>query len=174
MDWVLDHLRLLFLAAGAVAWMMQQRKQAKPAEKSQPAGGKTFADPELAERTRKIREEIQRKIEERTRRATPARPAVPPAATQSPPMAAKRVVTPRATVPKPAKREEPVAPPAPPEPVLAAIVTPVVVFESHAAQAEAAAVAARLAVLEDLRDPAALRRAFVLREVIGPPIALRN
>lgn len=31
----------------------------------------------------------------------------------------------------------------------------------------------RGAVLEDLRDPQALRRAFILREVLGPPVSLR-
>ncbi|HEY4248592.1 MAG TPA: hypothetical protein VGM64_17355 [Lacunisphaera sp.] len=31
----------------------------------------------------------------------------------------------------------------------------------------------RAAVVADLRDVAALRRAFVLREIIGPPVALR-
>jgi hypothetical protein len=33
--------------------------------------------------------------------------------------------------------------------------------------------AARDRILGDLRDPEALRRAFVLREVLGPPVALR-
>jgi hypothetical protein len=28
-------------------------------------------------------------------------------------------------------------------------------------------------LMDDLRDPQALRRAFVLREVLGPPVALR-
>jgi hypothetical protein len=32
----------------------------------------------------------------------------------------------------------------------------------------------RSTVLDDLRDPAALRRAFILREVLGPPVALRR
>lgn len=31
----------------------------------------------------------------------------------------------------------------------------------------------RLQLLQDLSDPASLRRAFVLREVLGPPVALR-
>ena len=31
----------------------------------------------------------------------------------------------------------------------------------------------RSTVLEDLRTPDALRRAFILREVLGPPVALR-
>ena len=33
---------------------------------------------------------------------------------------------------------------------------------------------ARSTVLDDLRDPEALRRAFILREVLGPPVALRR
>jgi hypothetical protein len=33
--------------------------------------------------------------------------------------------------------------------------------------------AARDRTLGDLRDPQALRRAFVLREVLGPPVGLR-
>ena len=42
------------------------------------------------------------------------------------------------------------------------------------ADQEAAALAARRgAVLDDLRDADALRRAFVLREILGPPVALR-
>jgi hypothetical protein len=36
-----------------------------------------------------------------------------------------------------------------------------------------AQVATRSSVLGDLRNPVALRRAFVLREVLGPPVALR-
>lgn len=33
--------------------------------------------------------------------------------------------------------------------------------------------AARLRLMQDLRDPESLRRAFVLREVLGPPVGLR-
>jgi hypothetical protein len=32
---------------------------------------------------------------------------------------------------------------------------------------------ARAGLLADLRDPTELRRAFVLREVLGPPVGLR-
>ncbi len=31
----------------------------------------------------------------------------------------------------------------------------------------------RSTILDDCRNPAALRRAFILREVLGPPVALR-
>lgn len=43
----------------------------------------------------------------------------------------------------------------------------------RASAAAAAATAARESLREDLRDPKALRRAMVLREVLGPPLALR-
>ena len=48
--------------------------------------------------------------------------------------------------------------------------------EAFEARVEAAAhppSAARQAVMADLGDPTALRRAFILREVLGPPVALR-
>ncbi len=41
----------------------------------------------------------------------------------------------------------------------------------HAAENRAAT---RSTVLGDLRTPDALRRAFILREVLGPPVALRR
>lgn len=45
---------------------------------------------------------------------------------------------------------------------------------TEAAQSESGLRAtAREKVLEDLRDPSSVRRAFVLREVLGPPVALR-
>jgi hypothetical protein len=68
MDWVSDHLQIIIAAAGAVAWWLKQRKDAQDAAAGAPPHEeKTFEDPELAERTRRIREEIQRKIEQRAR-----------------------------------------------------------------------------------------------------------
>ncbi|WP_415910581.1 hypothetical protein [Oleiharenicola sp. Vm1] len=47
-------------------------------------------------------------------------------------------------------------------------------FERATADTQAETkVAARGALLDDLRSGTALRRAFVLREVLGPPVALR-
>jgi hypothetical protein len=52
--------------------------------------------------------------------------------------------------------------------------TQVAAGKQAAAQSETGLLAAaRESVLEDLRDPRSLRRAFVLREVLGPPVALR-
>jgi hypothetical protein len=48
-------------------------------------------------------------------------------------------------------------------------------FETEiASKEEAAAVAVRSALGDDLRNPAALRRVFILREVLGPPLGLRH
>jgi hypothetical protein len=44
---------------------------------------------------------------------------------------------------------------------------------SETLTAERVSTPVRAAVVDDLRDVAALRRAFVLREIIGPPVALR-
>src|SRR4051812_28778787 len=98
MDWVLNHLRLIIAAAGAVAWWLNQRKQARAAEQSQPHKEATFGDPDLAERTRRIREEIQRKIEQR---AKAYRESVPPAPAKEPAVPVTREIA----------RRQPVEPP---------------------------------------------------------------
>ncbi|HLP24472.1 MAG TPA: hypothetical protein VK477_02250, partial [Acidobacteriota bacterium] len=162
--------------------------------------------PELAERTRRIREDIQRKIAERRRTATgyetPSAP--PPVAEPSqwayeedekslqPPPVVREVVMERAP--------EPVREPSHAQVSRAEAQRQAEILEQQAALAEkmrelelmkAAAVrrseferatadtqteskvAARGALLDDLRQRDALRRAFVLREVLGPPVGLR-
>lgn len=77
MDWILDHLQLVIAIAAAVAyWLNSQRKNATDDAEPQ--------DSEEAERTRRIQEEIRRKIAERRGGQAPApppagaRPAPPP------------------------------------------------------------------------------------------------
>jgi hypothetical protein len=162
-----------------------------------------FKDAELAERTQKIREEIRRKIEERRSRpappvsAEPNRPrispverspqATPPPVVTSLPEIIREVMNPTVELP----------PPIEPEPVAeVAAEMPPSFAEVERLQAEAHArvvgerravvqaaianrgsgllAANRAALLQDLRDPAALRRAIILREVLGPPLALRR
>lgn len=190
MKWVLDNLQIIIAVAGAVAWWLSQQRQAKEDEQTPPAE-EGFDDPELAERTRRIREEIQRKIEQRTRARPPvAAPAESEVGYEEPPLVS---------------REEFVPPPQPP-PISRATVARMEsqrtaeILEQQAALAEklrlavemkaaagrrvqfetqvsdkeeAAAMVARNALGDDLRNPAALRRALILREVLGPPLALR-
>lgn len=145
-----------------------------------------FEDPELAARTRKIREEIQRKIAQRQRGAVESEAAD---ASESPPIIREVVVAAPQSAPAmrsssrlDAQRQ-------------AEILEQQAAWQEKLQEAklmkEAAAkrtefeqaiadhagekrTATRAIVLGDLRSPEALRRAFILREVLGPPVALRR
>lgn len=192
MDWVFEHLQIIIAAAGAIAWWLNQRRKggAEGDETEPPPQETTFDDPELAERTRKIREEIQRKIAERARGYPNEQPTLPLEVPEEPPLVREVVVS-----------QAP--PPGPPRRGLTALEAQrqAEILEEQATLAERlreaeqmkaaaqkraryeAATAdhsntarslSRSTVLDDLRDPAALRRAFILREVLGPPVALRR
>jgi hypothetical protein len=198
MDWIFDNIWVIVAIAAVIARMFGKKEQGDEAE-GQPKKEYEFEDPELAERTRKIREEIQRKIAER--RGEPVPPPIP----QSQPATIERspeATTPPATLPE-IFREVMQPRPAPvPPPLLrramtvnlaeeaerqAALMEKLkeaelmkaaaqrrLAFEASIADKETTELKqARAGVVEDLRSPAALRRAFVLREVLGPPVALR-
>lgn len=194
LQWIIDNAWTLVIIGGVLAQLMKAvRGRQEEGEIPRDGGAPKeyeFEDPELAERTRRIREEIQRKIAQRQH--GPAATAPEPAAPEP--------------VPPPVIREVAV-PAAEPPPVLApssarwesrrqaeileqqatwqekleeaqrykAAVQKRTAFEEatsdHRAERRAAT---RTTVLGDLRDPAALRRAFILREVLGPPVALRR
>lgn len=199
-DWVSKHLFTLIIIAGVIAQLIKAVRGQKGGDEEAPPAPeehKTFADPELAERTRRIREEIQRKIAERRRGATgyetPSAPSPVPESEPASPYEA----------PPPLVREVVVEPaPAPVRVTVSRAETQrqAEILEQQAALAEKmrelelmksaatrrtefehlttdreteSKVAARGALLDDLRQRDALRRAFVLREVLGPPVALR-
>ncbi len=206
MDWIFSHLWIVVAIAGVVARIFQgmnaktRRQGDQPPE---PPKEYEFKDADLAERTRKIREEIRRKIEER--RGQPARPVqsnpdrprifpadrsaeatTPPTVTTLPEIIREVM---RPTVELPPLEPEPVAEVAAEMPPSFAEVERLQAEEAHArgvVERRAAVQAAianrdsgllaanRAALLQDLRDPAALRRAFILREVLGPPLASRH
>lgn len=188
MDWVLDHLQFIIAAAGAIAWWLNQRRQGKDgAEEAPPHQEATFDDPDLAERTRKIREEIQRKIAERARGYSDEQPTVPRAEPDEPPFVREVVITPVPPVRRASTAHYEVQQQAEileEQATLAEKLAEAQAMKAAAmkrAQYEAmtadhssdARTLARSTVLDDLREPAALRRAFILREVLGPPVALR-
>jgi len=187
MDWIFDHLQLIFVIGGAIAWWLNQRKQAQAGEEAPPPQPEaTFEDPELAERTRKIREEIQRKIEQRARGYANEQPTLPRSEPVQPPPVIREIVVPRQVVQASSRVEaqrqaeilEEQA--AMMERLREAETMKLAVqkrkeFEAATADHSGEArTATRSTVLDDLRSPAALRRAFILREVLGPPVALRN
>jgi hypothetical protein len=189
MDWVLDHLQVLFVIAIAVVAVLQKLKRTHAGEA---ADEPPAVDPEQAERTRRIQEEIRRRIMERrglasapgpeTMERPPPLPAPPPLIEELQPF----------VVPPPLEQTM--------EESRAASVS---THESESQQQmlqqlrelEAARAAAYQTVKPtagaeatipasggsrpvsripaDLRSPAGLRRAVVLREILGPPVGLR-
>lgn len=216
MDWIFDHLQLIIVIAGAIAYWINQRAREKsgqeadydedgipenrptPLQRAETRDGGAF---EQEERARRIREEIQRKIAERRGQAVPPPMPAPPRLDPFRPVFQE---TP-ASVPPPLRREAPAVPP----PLR---VEPVDAYEDAEALERQRRMAEQLAQLEEqrrearraaqrafdsteqqaattqaakaagvgarrlsaeLRDPRSLRRAFLLREVLDAPVALR-
>jgi hypothetical protein len=200
LEWAGKHAVTLIIIAGVISQLIRAMRGQKPDDDAPPAPpeDRHFDDPELAERTRRIREDIQRRIAERRRGAagyeSPSAPPpvldAEPAAYEPPPPLVREIVMERA-----------------PEPVRMTATASRIEAQRHAEILEQQAtlaekmrelelmksaavrrtqfeqstadtqvedkVAARGALMGELRSPDALRRAFVLREVLGPPVALR-
>ena len=193
MDWVTNHLQLIIAVAGAVAWWLNQRKAAPPGDEGEPLSPqqKTFEDPELAERTRHIREEIQRKIEQRAHGYATERPKPMHREAAEPPPLMRPVVVTRAPEPPPLSRAATARLETQHTAEILEQQASLIEQLRQAAEMKAATLrrsefeaglsahetenaVARGALRDELRDPAALRRAFILREVLGPPLALRR
>ena len=187
MDWILGHLQVVIALAGAIAYWLNQRRLANTGEKAAPPTGTAFDDPELAERTRRIREEIQRKIEQRARTYTQPQPPVLPERPVPPPVVVRaevarpQPVTPKAAARLEARRNAEILEQqaALSEELRRAVALKTAglqrgQFETNLSRDETQAAAVHTGLREDLTNPDALRRAFVLREVLGPPVALRG
>lgn len=187
MDWITDHIQLVIAAAAAFAYWLNARKQQQE-EDAEPTNERQFRDEsheaaEEAERARRIREEIRRKITERSGDGSPQapRPVAGP-----PPLFPPREVAPPVFAPEPPPRQP--------------MIDTAMLEQQRRLQEqlEEAARAKRRAqeirqglpgkrtnrvttaptlanggLRADLRNRASLRRAVVLREVLGPPVGLR-
>ncbi len=188
-QWLLDNAWAAVIIFTVLAQLWKAITKGKGVEEEPAAHQEeTFDDPELAERTRKIREEIQRKIAERAKGYPTEQPTPPLAAPGEPPLVREVVVTSAPPVPSQgltaveAQRQAEILGE---QATLAARLQEAeqmklaaqkrARYEAATADHRAAARSlSRSTVLDDLRDPAALRRAFILREVLGPPVALRR
>ena len=209
MDWIFNHLQIVLAVAAALAYWVNQMKE-------KGAGGKdgdpverpidaAQAESENLERTRRIQEEIRRKIAER--RGTAAPPPLPPAHAErplAPPLVAPRPVagsmgglrerleaklaemqareTARAAAQARQQHGEAEARLLEAEKLAAQQrATAGLLLARKDAQAAAAVQAAAVAPgarpsrawVDELRDPQSVRRAMVLREVLGAPVGLR-
>ena len=191
-DWLLKHPVLIFVIIMVVSSLLKKLKPAAEESSAPQSRPQPYDDSEDAERTRRLQEEIRRKIAERRGQVSP-----PPMPSQAPePLFPMPSWAEPAEERSPYKVEEPVARvetvPAT-DPILeqqrelaeqlAAIKTAQHVAVNRAswqvskpAETEAEAVIARaddVYGLRELRNARSLRKAIILREVLGPPVALR-
>lgn len=181
MDWILAHLQVLFAVAIAVVAILQKLKAPRPGEEPP---GTPEGNPADAERTRRIQEEIRRRIMER-RGLLPVAPPrevaeAAPVYSEAPPMIAE--VRPLvAAAPRLEAAEMAEVPGRSPE--LERQQRLIEQFRELEASRQASTVtgpgpaaggtAPENRLRPDLRGPARLRRAVVLREILGPPVGLR-
>ena len=218
MDWIFDHLQIIVFIAGIIAYWINQRRREKAGESADYHGDgvpevptvrrkldPAEPDPEEAERTRRIQEEIRRKILQR-------HDDRPGPAAEPPSLPAPTAPEPRPSLPDPTTAPRPLAGGPLPD-VLRRVLEQVrdpeverraaaeravrerqrqlqeqlaaLEAERQSAQARATSVVAAAAeatarrdegdgsLLGDLRGAKNLRRAVVLREVLGPPVGLR-
>ena len=197
MDWLLNHPLVLFIIAAAVANFVQKMKKAG-AQQRPPQPTRGSLDPDTAERTRRVQEEIRRKIAERAGRlpaSPPPMSASPAAGPSSAPPArnvfqelarqmaeAKRIaeLQERAQAAAEAQSRQRLAAEQETRELaearrLAEIqrTEATAVVDDSGAGRKTTDVSARDKLLASLREPDSLRRAFVLREILGEPVGLR-
>ena len=187
LQYILDNAWTVVIIGGVLVQLIQamtKKKGGAEAPSDEPPKEYQFDDPELAERTRKIREEIQRKIEQRTRGQVEmpepdAEPVAPPPIIREVPVNRPLV---HATSRLEAQRQAEILEEQAAlmerlrsaEEMKAAARKRTAYEAATADHSKEAQVATRSTVLGDLRTPEALRRAFILREVLGPPVALKR
>jgi hypothetical protein len=182
MDWILEHLQVLFAIAIAVVAILQKLKRARPGEEPPGSAQTSSGD---ADRTRRVQEEIRRRILER-RGLAPAAPSprdvaeAAPGFPESPPMIEE--MRPIVVVPRPLESTE-VAVDSGRSTEFEHQQRLIEQFRELEASRQASTVtgpgptaagvtAPANRLRPDLRNPAGLRRAVVLREVLGPPVGL--
>ena len=209
MEWISEHiLQIIIALAAAIAAYMNNRKKEKDGEPADYDGDgipdnrrggfePSQMDLDEAERTRRVQEEIRRKIAERRGDTRPAPPLVAPrpVAQPIPEVIQRRFEEAPAPPPLPRKPASVAAQTARDEDVLErqrALAEQMRLLEARRAEsrrqaAEAAApLSAAMAysagpstkarsreLLADLRSPAGARRAWLLREVLDTPVGLK-
>lgn len=207
MEWISEHLLQIIVAlAAAIAAYLNNRKKEKSGEPADFDGDgipdnrpgqfePAQMDMEEADRTRRIQEEIRRKIAERRGEVVPPLVAPRPIAQPIPEVIQRRFETAEVPPPLPRKQPSAAAQAARDEEILErqrALEEQMRLLEARKAEARrqateaaastSAAVAYRTAavtkasgpeLLADLRSPGGARRAWILREVLSTPLGLK-
>ncbi|HXB01408.1 MAG TPA: hypothetical protein VNV15_01155 [Opitutaceae bacterium] len=195
MDWILNHLFIVVFVAIGVANMLAKAKKAG-AQQRPPQPARSSVDPDTAERTRRVQEEIRRKIAERSGRLPASPPPMNSSPSAGPParnifqelarqMAeAKRTaeMQQRAQAAAEARAQQrmedeqksrELAEAGQLAEAQRALQGQPETMATAVAYSGTPATSARDRLLADLRAPDSLRRAWVLREILGEPVGLR-
>jgi len=195
MDWIFDHLQILIAAGAGVAYWLNQRKEAQEAEQQTREKEFTIDDHDASgdeARARDIREEIRRKIAERS---GGSRPVIINEPMEAPPPLFERPFQETSPADDPYAhdewRKEPpvvVGPSAAEQAVLErqrVLQERMKELEQKRSQTKQtisaftqnrtprASKRGERSLRDDLRETGSLRRAIVLREVLGSPVSLR-
>lgn len=197
MDWIFEHLRLVILIGGAIAYWINQRQKARRDEEEvdakrraiKPAPAPNAQVSEEAERVRRIQAEIRRKIQERAAGGAQKRPQPPPlpeesvavagaeeAASLAPMEAAKTEASRQGLDVDQAllqRQQELSAKMRELEEVRRLAGQKKAERFAEATTASLEERAAKGSLLAELRDPVSARRAIIMREVLGTPVGLR-
>jgi hypothetical protein len=201
MDWILDHLQVVIAIAGVIAYWLTARSKQKAAEKTDyngggtpgtlPGGGRAMREGqqamEQAEATRRIQEEIRRKIAERAGNAGGVRTVQ--SLPTPPPMPARRR---ESELAREVRREETERDAAAVLERQRALMDQLAALKARKAAEgvetkavwnvdttaatpvrTSARVGEEVSLLAELRNARSLRKAIVLREVLGTPVGLR-
>lgn len=197
-EWILEKLPVIIFVVIFIGQMVRGLMKAKDTEAEPPVSHNEL---EEQRRTEEIQREIRRKIAARRGGAMPAGEAAeaPPVMRRDPtaiPLPEPLGGPLRKLFEELERRAEPVAAPVAPPPLAAerrneelerqqrladelAALKARRAAQTAAAKAEAAAPGRRAAAaggrsaVEELKDPERLRRAFLQREILGPPVSLR-
>jgi hypothetical protein len=200
MDWIINHLFIVVFVAIGVANMLAKAKRAGAPQRP-PQPERSSLDPDATERTRRVQEEIRRKIAERAGRLPMSPPTVSPGPSAGPSSAPpsrnifQELARQMAEAKENAARQQRAQAAAGAQAAQQRVEDRELAEARQLAEAQrtlqrqqqtvATAVAyratdqktttgsARDKLLADLREPDSLRRAWVLREILGEPVGLR-
>ncbi len=201
MNWIFEHIQVIILVGGAIAYWLNQRRKANEEAEAEQRG--LMTPPEMpqthapaddeAERVRRIQEEIRRKILERMGGGAPKPPPSPMSevepedAFEDEPMPSRPAARAEAHAQTSAReqaatldqailaRQQQLAEQMRELSAMRGLAPDKVATDAEAAEAQSptSETAARGSLLAELRNPASVRRAIVLREVLGTPVGLR-
>jgi len=180
MDWILNHLQVVvFIAIVIVGMLKGKRPAAKAPSMRDPARTEDAGE---VERTRRVQEEIRRKIAAR-RAGTPAAASVPPVQPPAPlPPLVEEDREAREDLEAGAaqvmREDQELARQRALADQVTQLKTAVRAVERQAGMVDSLSLAPvvnplRVAILADLRTPSSTRRALLLREILGEPVGLR-